>query len=125
VDITTCGLEGFEAAIRADAACAESPLTDIDLFYKELLKLAEEEAEKKVCLALALALALALRWISVYGDSHVYTEMDMCIPRQPEDVKSQHTITYHHLPSHNTQNMTAERSYTRRAMTHNIPTRNT
>jgi len=102
VDITTCGLEGFEAAIRADAACAESPLTDIDLFYKELLKLAEEEAEKKVC----LALVLALRWICVYGDSHVYTEMDMCIRRwicvcgDSQRMTSlkipSHTITYHH-----------------------------
>eukprot|EP00802_Teleaulax_amphioxeia_P003446 Tamp_03449.p2 GENE.Tamp_03449~~Tamp_03449.p2 ORF type:complete len:479 (+),score=157.45 Tamp_03449:2036-3472(+) len=47
VDITTCGLEAFTEAIRAHEACKEVNASHIQAFYTELVKLAEEELEKK------------------------------------------------------------------------------
>jgi hypothetical protein len=47
LDITTCGLEAFGEAIRAHEPCKEAKAEHIQVFYAELVKLAEEELEKK------------------------------------------------------------------------------
>jgi len=47
MDITTCGLEVFTATIRAHESCADAAQGDIDMFYNELVALAQEDLEKK------------------------------------------------------------------------------
>ena len=47
VDITSCGLEAFAAAVRAHPPCADVADGHVALFYQELVKLAQEELEKK------------------------------------------------------------------------------
>ena len=47
IDITTCGLEAFVAAIRTHEPCKDVAESHVALFHAELLKLAEEELEKK------------------------------------------------------------------------------
>ena len=47
VDVTSCGLEAFAAAVRAHPPCADVADGHVALFYQELVKLAQEELEKK------------------------------------------------------------------------------